>query len=451
MEAEQFSRELLKSFLRPSIAKLKRLVLIVALLQKYPKRLSKQNLVDILKCVIPGDANGTETSQQNNLTSSQPLLSSAEIVDLTNISDLPRTVRKHIPATARVKVHTNQSSEFQVSSVLPFVSVGILSRLGYFDVLAAALKAANVEADIHYFAAALAYKMLGKPHRGWHRTPVDMNTAAALAGLNQAIPGEGIDRFAFGCRHCLSPADAHLKLLLTQGHDPSYALLIHPCKIEEKLFWLLMDTQGCFPLGWFSDLTDLLQTLEDFPGNTFLISEIAEDPALFSDLSSQHHRFITTLPPARNDKWRSIDRCRQFWTNDLDAQSHWLLKQIQCLPTVTEAAQSITHSLIHNRPIIPASWGQAYALHFEISLALAASSALATIAWQLWGDKETTDPLLTLQRLGNLEGKVIISNEKITVRPLLGRRYQDLYSHNFFVDVINLPWLEGRRLEFAGL
>ena len=135
----------------------------------------------------------------------------------------------------------------------------------------------------------------------------------------------------------------------------------------------------------------------------------------------------------------------------MDAQTRWLLNQSQCLPTVIAAANEMTRELIVDRPIVPTQTRHPYVMQFEQSLALAASSALGTVAWKLWGENEATNPVLALQRLGNLEGKVFIDSEKITVRPALGQRYFDLYQHNFLVDVANLPWLGGRRMEFAGL
>jgi hypothetical protein len=211
-----------------------------------------------------------------------------------------------------------------------------------------------------------------------------------------------------------------------------------------------MDSQGCFPMGWFLKMADLLEALTPFGGNTVLISEAASDIQLLAALAQRRHRFVTPLPPARHDAWRPVDRQRRWWTNDLEAQTGLLRNQCRDLQTLTESAQRVSRALINERPtLLPAKPGPA--ARFEQSLALVAGSALATIAWQLWGLTESTDPILAIDRLGDWEGRVQFDRQKVTVRPAVGQRYLDLYHHHFFVDVASIPWFRGRRMEFAGL
>lgn len=449
-EAEQFSLTILQSLKKQTSVSLKRLVLLTALLQRFPNLFSRGIITDLLNKSIPDDpSSGATPVRQYAETDPTVELSTPPRTD--DVDNLALSVQKPTKVAKKAGRRTNQSFEVHVSSVLPFVSAGILSRLGYFDVLATALHAGEVDTDIHNFAVALAYKMLAPPQRGWHWEATDLRTAAAVAGLQESICSEDIDRFAYSCRHCLTPLDSYVKRLLIEGHEPSQALLIHQLIVRDQPHWLLMDCQGCFPLGWYVTQEMLLQALEDFSGNTFLISGTMSQPSLFAELSARRHRFVTTLLPSRRDKWRPVDRQRRFWTNDMDAQTRWMLNQCQCLPAVTATANEMTRELIVDRPVVPTQSQHPYMMQFEQSLALAASSALGTVAWKLWGENEATDPVLALQRLGNLEGKVFIDSEKITVRPALGRRYYDLYQHNFLVDVVNIPWLGGRRMEFSGL
>lgn len=449
-EAEQFGLTVLQSLTKQTTIGTKRLVLLTALLQRFPNLFSRGTIIDLLNKSLPDDPSSKTTPDQQ-YANTDPAVGFSEPAHADGVGDAALSVRKPMKVARKARPPTNQSFEVQVSSVLPFVSIGILSRLGYFDVLATALHADEVEKDVHHFAVALAYKMLAPPHRGWHWDAADLRTAAAVTGLQESISGEYIDRFAYSCRHCLTPLDSYLKRLLIEGHDPSHPLLIHQLIIEDQPHWLLMDCQGCFPLGWYVTQEMLLQALEDFPSNTFLMSDAVSQPSLFAELSTQRHRFVTTLLPSRQEKWRPIDRQRRLWTNDMDTQTRWLLNQSQCLPAVTATANEMTRELIVDRPVVPTQSQHPYMMQFEQSLALAASSALGTVAWKLWGENEATDPVLALQRLGNLEGKVFIDSEKITVRPALGRRYYDLYQHNFLVDVVNIPWLNGRRMEFSGL
>ncbi len=446
---DQFSNAVLQSLKEQKRVGVKRLILLAALLQRYQNRLSQEITAKVLNKYIPADTDSIIAAEPGGGNGNDAMVS-AESTDTAIRSKRQPSIRKHTTASVVDKRRPAEGFELNVSSVLPFVAVGILSRFGYFDVLSTALNAEGMERDISYFVVALAYKMLPALHRGTYREARDMQTAAAAAGLNQSVSGEELDRFAFSCVNSLSPLDGCLKLLLTEGHDPSRALLIHRLTIADKPSWLLMDTQGCFPIGWFLNDETMFQALNDFSGNTFLISDVAAEPSLFSALTLRRHRFITSLPPGRQDNWRSIDRKRRWWTNDLDAQTGWLRNQSQCLQVVTESAERVSRELLADRSVLPQSQ-KGYVIQFEQSLALTAASALSTIAWQLWGENEMTDAVLALERLGNLEGKVLMDKEKMTVRPALGRRYLDLYHNNFLVDVVNVPWLGGRRLEFAGL
>jgi hypothetical protein len=357
----------------------------------------------------------------------------------------------------RTRTRTDDTWEVKVTSVLPFVAVGVLSRLGYCDVVATSLHAAKCAADLPCFGAALAYKMLPGPHRGWLRDEADQRTAAAVAGLPERLSGAAIDQLAYRCAGDLSPADGFLQLLLAEGHDPSQAMLIDRPVIAGRPLWLLLDSQGSFAIGWFPSREALERALDDFVGSLVLLTDAAAEPSLLAALAARH-RFMTQLPPSRGERWRPVDRQRTLWTNDCDSSTTTLLRQSQCFRNAAASAERVTHAFLEDRPLVPGTLTtstqhlrERSLIQLDRSLALAAASALGVIAWQLWGSRESTDPLLAIERLGDLDGRVSIGQDRITVRPALGRRYQDLYRHNFLADVANLPWLGGRRVEFAGL
>ena len=87
---------------------------------------------------------------------------------------------------------------------------------------------------------------------------------------------------------------------------------------------------------------------------------------------------------------------------------------------------------------------------FERTLTLAASVAAGMVAWDLWRDRERTTPLLALQRFGDLDARVRFDDEAVRVRLPLGRRHQELSRGGLLAPVRDLPWLEGRRVEFSG-
>ena len=83
-------------------------------------------------------------------------------------------------------------------------------------------------------------------------------------------------------------------------------------------------------------------------------------------------------------------------------------------------------------------------------MTLATAVALGTIAWTLWKDRESPDPLLALERFGDLSARVRIEADRVQVRLPLGRRSADLREHGLLTDIPRVPWLGGRFVEFTG-
>jgi len=92
--------------------------------------------------------------------------------------------------------------------------------------------------------------------------------------------------------------------------------------------------------------------------------------------------------------------------------------------------------------------GKAAAL--DETAALAAAMGLGLLAWSLWREREPVDPLLALQRLGDLDGTARLTTDALEVRPAVGRRYLDLKAHGLLADIRSVPWLGGRIVRFAG-
>ena len=84
------------------------------------------------------------------------------------------------------------------------------------------------------------------------------------------------------------------------------------------------------------------------------------------------------------------------------------------------------------------------------SLSLAAALALGTIAWELWRARELTDPLLALERFGDIDGTVRFDAHRVRVRLPMGKRYRDLKEAGLLEDIPRVPWLDYRTLVFAG-
>jgi len=163
-------------------------------------------------------------------------------------------------------------------------------------------------------------------------------------------------------------------------------------------------------------------------------------------LHSGGARFITNSPPPRDASWRSLRRGRrELWTNDPALSVGAALSTFKGIEKRCELADG-TFEVLAARPSDPfRRFGP-----LETAATLAASIALADIAWRLWREREATDALLPLERFADLDARVTFEPERIRVRMPLGMRHSDLYRAQIIDDLPDIPWLDGRAIEFTG-
>ena len=340
-------------------------------------------------------------------------------------------------------------SEVYVSSALPFLLLGPLAQVGYLETLAATLEAARLSHDIHFFAAALAYKVLPPPERGWRRKPSAAITAAAFAGLDDTVSEQDLTEFARQVRGHLAPLDLVLSYALIRGHSPGQPLLLYRTGAAGgPRGLLLVDVEGLFPIAWACEWQELLQTLRQFGQTALLIPGDTAEPDLLKELDKAGFYFITDAQPSRGEKWRPVRRAppMRWHTNDVTTSERNLLEAARPLASANEELKLLWQSLVIERPSIPLAADE----KLEKSLTLAASVALGTISWTLWRARETSVPLLALERFGDLGAHVCFDERSVRVRLPLGRRYRDLYEHRLLEDIADVPWLDGRTIQFAG-
>lgn len=345
-----------------------------------------------------------------------------------------------------VTVRRLAKSELHIRSVLPFLLLGPLARIGYLNALAATLEANALLQDAHVFAAALAFKVLTPPVRGWRRADVDLMVAATFAGTEIPPPGDVLTELARKLSGRLTALDSLLSYTLIKGHRPADPIILLRTTDETEGF-LIVELEGLFPIAWASDLQCLKPTLKYFNETFLLVPHNSADPELLRELHASGYRFITDAPPTRGEPWRELHTPRQRWyTNDTDAKEATLLLAAEQLAGAAEETELIWRVLAIDRPSLPA------ARHSELerSLTLAASLALGTISWTLWRNRETVTPILAFERFGDLGARVRFTSTAVEVHLPLGRRQSDLYEHGLLADVYNVPWLEGRKVEFFG-
>ena len=338
-----------------------------------------------------------------------------------------------------------RNTEIQISSVLPFLLLGPLARIGYFEALAATLEAKSLTSEAHVFAAGLAFKVLSPPARGWHRPTSDLAAAAAFAGLEETPSGDQLADLARKLTGQLSALESLVSYTLIQGHDPTKPILL--IKTHEGTL-VIVEIEGSFPITTATTLETLKPILRYFQDAHFLIEQESAEVGLLCELDASGFRFVTNAPPTRHEPWRVMrDAKRQYWySNDRDTSENKLLAMSSQLAQMAEESALSWKAVCNERPAIPTDQKS----DLERTLNLAASLALGTLSWSLWKDREMTTPLLALQRFADLEARVRFNSDSVEVRLPLGRRHRDLKDHGLLRDVWNLPWLGDRKVEFSG-
>jgi hypothetical protein len=326
-----------------------------------------------------------------------------------------------------------------VWSALPFLLAGPLARIGYLDAIGPALAGLELAEDAPLFAAALAYKVLGVTGRGWHRTEQDSEAAAAFAGLGSHVPEDRLTDFARLAAPALPVLDGVLALSVCRGHDPAAPLLITGG--EERL--LLVDAQGMFPIAWGATAPELLPYWQACGRPPVLVCDGPLPPGFLGQLAAAGVPFMTGIRPLRGDPVTRLPWRTPLWTAPDVRVDVRLAAE---LPGHTARLADLITALVVERRAAPLAQDGG----LERTVTLAAALGLSTIAWTLWRDQETPDPLLALRRFADLDATVRFEHEAVRVRVPLGRRHTDLLRGGLLADVPDVVWLGGRTLTFAG-
>jgi hypothetical protein len=335
------------------------------------------------------------------------------------------------PALASTRVATGET---RTCSVLPFLLAGPLARIGYLDAIGPALAGVDLLAEAPLFAAALAYKVMAGPERGWRRTAEAHETAAAFAGLAE-VPD--LSRFAGQVRHALPVLDGVLALSLCRGHDPADPLLVSG--VDEGL--LLVDSVGLFPIAWAPDADGLLPHWAACGQPDVVVCDSPLPTSSLRDLATAGVQLITGIRPLRGDPLTRLPRPTPLWTAGRPDPG-----LASDLPAHTDRMDELVRELMAVRRVAPRSAEGA----LDRSATLAASLSLGLISWTLWREREVATPVLALTRFADLEASVRFEAEAVRVRVPLGRRHTDLLRGGALTDVHDVVWLGGRTLTFSG-
>jgi hypothetical protein len=335
----------------------------------------------------------------------------------------------------------------QVHSALPFLLLGPLHRIGYFSTLSAVLDAAHLSDKAHLFAAALAYKVLDPPDRGWRRTSPVQHAAAVFAGMPRPLPDEALYEFSRLIATHTGPLDHWITDTVASGRDTSSPVLLRRAESEHLSGFFVFDPSGCFPLAWVDASPAAIGLLRSIGSPVVLVSGEASGPRVLKELDQAGLTFVTGVPPVRGEAWCPVMQgpSRLGWTNHAHPSSEFLVLAARMLEISSLEAASFWEQFGIARPALP----RAKLPGLEGCITLAASVALGILAWQLWKERGRTTPQQALERLGDLDASVRFSGETLQVGLPRGRRHMELLDAGLLAPVRDVHWLRGRRLEFG--
>ncbi|MES4903524.1 MULTISPECIES: hypothetical protein [unclassified Streptomyces] len=344
-------------------------------------------------------------------------------------------------AAARTTDAAHATGEVRVWSALPFLLAGPLARIGYLDAIGPALAGVELAEQAPLFAAALGYKALGVTARGWRRADRDSEAAAAFAGLTPPVAEERLADFARQVRPALPVLDGVLALSVCRGHDPADPLLITGTgQVDGEL--LLVDAHGMFPIAWAARATGLLPCWQACGRPPVLLCDGPLPSGTLPELAAAGVPFLTGVRPLRGDPVARLPWRTPLWTAAGTAPDPRLAAE---LPAHAQRFAHLVTALVTERRAVPLARDGG----LERTVTLAAALGLATIAWTLWRDRETPDPLLALSRFADLEATVRYESAAVRVRVPMGRRHADLLRGGLLADVPDVVWLGGRTLTFS--
>jgi hypothetical protein len=425
----------------------RRLLILAKIAAELRIALSDPVLWQVLDRVVP--ASKSAGMNQRDTAEAGPENSPKRLEVKTPGSDVGERFR--VPSLASVTASSlAECSEWDVriACALPFLLLGPLIQMGYLTTLAAVLEATGLAEGAPLFAAALAYKVLDAPTRGWQRTSASQLAAAVFAGSREPFDEESLVEFSRKIGSHTSALDLTLADALIAGHTANSPVLLCRADLPGSKSWLLVDTPGCFPIACCDQSEDILQLLDRLGRPIVLVPQDAAEAALLADLNAAGVNFISQLPPARNERWRRIQQGPSTlgWTNSQKGDLELLQRAARELDAGAGEAQALWQTFAISRAGVVNTCSSA----FERSLTLAASVALGTISWQLWQTRGRTSPQQAVEGYHDFDAHVRFRPDSVVVRLPLGRRRSALYEAGLLASLSDIPWFGDRRVEYEG-
>jgi hypothetical protein len=339
--------------------------------------------------------------------------------------------------------------EAKIDCALPFLLLGPLARLGYIAALDAVLEGAELTDEAPIFGAALAYKVLDPPERGWRRSRASVVAAGTFAGSREPVAEEALVDFSRRVAPHVDALDLVLAEAVIAGHTAGAPVVL--CGIGPEADgggFLLFDTPGSFPIASADGLEPLLPVLQRLASPVVIVSHEATAPLLLSALDRAGLTFVSDLPPTRHERWQRVQQgaARLGWTNSTAPASQPVVGAARKIADACDEAADLWQQLALTRPAVV----RARSPELDRSVTLAAAVASGIIAWELSQKGRPIGPQKVVLRYCDLDARVRFDPATVVVSLPLGRRHQELREAGLLAPVSGVPWLGGRRVEFSG-
>lgn len=331
-------------------------------------------------------------------------------------------------------------TEVQLTSVLPFLALGMLARIGWLDVAAASLEAIALPDHGAVLAAALAERLVPKAGPSTREAEARQRTIACFAGLEYAPAPAAFAAWNRVAGDGLGALSGFVADEITEGHNPEMPLLVSRLSASRNAPFVLFDADGHYPVALVSGLSALLALLDRFRASVLLVTRDAATPALVAALNRREQAFVSNAPPGRGEQSQRLRGRAGLWCNAHDTSDARIADAAAQFETLVDASGSSLARLL------PEPEPNALA----VTAWLSAAMGLGLLGWKLWRDGEPPNPLLALDRLASLDGTARLMPDALEIRPAIGRRYLDLKQHDALAEIQGVPWLGGRRIRFAG-
>lgn len=343
-----------------------------------------------------------------------------------------------LPAVSPRKSATG--TEVELTSVLPFLAMGMLARVGWLDVAAASLEAIALPDNGAVLAAALAERLVPPAGPSMREAEARKRTVACFAGVEHAPTPAAFAAWNRVAGDGLGALTSFVADEIAEGHNAEMPLLVSRLSADRNAPFVLFDADGHYPVALASDLSALLPLLDRFRASILLVARNAATPALVESLNRRGQAFVSDAPPGRGEQAQRLRGGNALWC------SAHAMPDARIASAAAEFEMLLDASGSSLSRLLPESEPSA----LMVTAYLSAAMGLGLLGWKLWRKREPPSPLLALDRLASLDGTARFMPDALEIRPSIGRRYLDLKQCGALAEIQGVPWLGGRRIRFSG-